>query len=118
MAQKTKVILAQLGSPKSTKVSDVRAYLKEFLGDPRVVDANPVFWKIILYLFILPFRPKKSAEAYARIEEKEGFPLVLNTERLAQALKPNLDQNLELDHVFLLTHPRLRDVLDLWEKQP
>lgn len=118
MTQKTKVILAQLGSPKSTKVSDVRAYLREFLGDPRVVDANPVIWKIILNLFVLPFRPKRSAEAYSRIQEKDGFPLVLNTERFAHAVRPQLDQNLELNHVFLLSHPRLKDVLEKWEKEP
>lgn len=118
MTQKTKVILAQLGSPKSTKVSDVREYLREFLGDPRVIDINPLLWKIILNLFILPFRPKQSAAAYSRIEEKDGFPLILNTERFAQALKPHLDQNLELNHVFLLSHPRLRNVLDTWEKEP
>lgn len=118
MGQKTKVILAQLGSPKSTKVSDVRAYLKEFLGDPRVIDINPFVWKIILNLFVLPFRPKRSAQAYARIEEKEGFPLVLNTERFARALRPRLEPNLELNHVFLLSHPRLKDVLDEWEQEP
>lgn len=118
MGQKTKVILAQLGSPRSTKVSDVRAYLKEFLGDPRVIDINPFLWKIILHLFILPFRPKRSAEAYGRIEEKDGFPLILNTEKFAHALKPQLDRNLELNHVFLLSHPRVKDVLDEWEKEP
>ncbi len=118
MGQKTKVILAQLGSPKSTKVSDVRSYLREFLGDPRVIDINPFLWKIILNLFILPFRPKKSAAAYGRIEEKDGFPLVLNTEKFAHAVRPHLDQNLELNHVFLLSHPRLKDVLDSWEKEP
>ncbi len=118
MGQKTKIILAQLGSPRSTKVSDVRSYLKEFLGDPRVIDVNPFLWKIILYLFILPFRPKRSALAYSRIEEKDGFPLILNTEKFGQSLKPLLDQNLELNHVFLLSHPRLGHVLDSWEKEP
>lgn len=118
MGQKTKVILAQLGSPKSTKVSDVRAYLKEFLGDPRVIDINPYVWKIILNLFILPFRPKKSAEAYSRIAEKDGFPLVLNTEKFANAVRPKLDPNLELNHIFLLSYPRLNHILDEWEKEP
>jgi protoheme ferro-lyase len=33
MAEKIKVVLGQLGSPKSTKVSDVREFLREFLGD-------------------------------------------------------------------------------------
>ena len=57
MKRKTKVVLVQLGSPKSPAVSDVRKYLKEFLGDPRVVDINPLAWKLILNLFVLPFLP-------------------------------------------------------------
>ena len=117
MSEKIKIVLGQLGSPKSTKVSDVRSYLREFLGDPRVVDINPLLWKIILNLFVLPFRPKKSAALYARILEKDGFPLITNTQKVATALKPLLDSNLELDHVFLLSSPKVPDVLDAWEKE-
>jgi ferrochelatase len=117
MSEKTKIILGQLGSPKSPKTSDVRHFLKEFLGDPRVVDINPLLWKIILNLFVLPFRPKKSAKAYSRIWKPEGFPLVTNTEKVANALRPKLDSNLELDHVFLLCEPRLSGVLNRWESE-
>lgn len=117
MADKIKVILGQLGSPKSTKVSDVRQFLKEFLSDPRVVDLNPLVWKIILNLFVLPFRPKRSAEAYGRIYEKEGFPLITNTEKVAKALTPELDPNLELEYAFLLADPRVGEVYDKWEKE-
>src|SRR6476620_10095203 len=117
MAEKIKVILGQLGSPKSTKVSDVREFLREFLGDPRVVDAHPLVWKIILNLFVLPFRPKRSAEAYSRIYKDGGFPLITNTKSVADALRPKLDPNLELNHAFLLASPRASDVLDEWEKE-
>lgn len=117
MSEKIKVILGQLGSPKSTKVSDVRNYLREFLGDPRVVDINPLLWKLILNLFVLPFRPKKSARAYSRIFEKDGFPLVTNTVKVTNAIRPHLDSNLELNHLFLLSHPRLNEVLDTWEAE-
>jgi ferrochelatase len=117
MAEKIKVILGQLGSPESTKVSHVRDYLREFLGDPRVVDINPWLWKIILNLFVLPFRPKRSAEAYGRILEPEGFPLITNTQKMADALRTQLDSNLELNHAFLLSHPRLGVVLDEWERE-
>src|SRR5690606_10887995 len=105
MAEKIKVILGQLGSPKSTKIADVREFLREFLGDPRVVDANPWVWKIILNLFVLPFRPKRSAEAYSRIYEEGGFPLITNTKKVADALRPLMDSNIELEHAFLLASP-------------
>ena len=117
MSEKIKVILGQLGSPKSTKVSDVREFLREFLGDPRVVDINPLLWKMILNLFVLPFRPKQSAKAYSRIHTPQGFPLITNTEKVAEALRPHLDSNLELNHIFLLSNPRAHVIFDAWEKE-
>jgi hypothetical protein len=87
------------------------------LGDPRVVDINQTLWKIILYLFVLPFRPKKSAQAYSRIWDGSGFPLVKITELFAQKLKPHLDDNIELNHCFLLSNPRVEDLFLEWEKE-
>ena len=119
--RKTKVVLVQLGSPKSPKVSDVRAYLREFLGDPRVVDINPLLWKIILNLFVLPFRPKRSAEAYARIwdEKNQTFPLISITKSFAEKVEKFIPQkaktNIEINHAFLLSEPRVSDVWNSWE---
>lgn len=117
MYRKTKIVLGQLGSPKSLSTKDVRAYLREFLGDPRVVDINPIIWKIILNLFVLPFRPKKSAKAYSRIYEDGKFPLIENTKKFAAESGAVLDSNLELEYCFLLSQPRLADVFDRWEEE-
>ena len=65
--RKTKVVFVQLGSPSEPTPRALRKYLREFLGDPRVIDINPWLWKLILNFFVLPFRPKKSAKLY------EGF---------------------------------------------
>ena len=81
--KKLGILLIQLGSPKSPEVSDVKAYLKEFLGDPRVVDNQSLLWKIVLNLFILPSRSPKSAKAYNAIWTGETFPLFLHTEAFA-----------------------------------
>ena len=115
---KVKIVLVQLGSPKTPKVSHVRSYLREFLGDPRVVDINPILWKIILNLFVLPFRPKKSAEAYSRIWDGEKFPLIENTRTMANAVSEELaSDDIEVNYAFLLSYPRVGDVLDSWEKE-
>lgn len=115
---KVKVVIGQLGSPKTAKPQDVRVFLKEFLGDPRVVDLPRWLWNIILYCFVLTFRPKKSAKAYARIWDGTGFPLVKTTAKVAEALKPHLDPNLELNHAFLVCDPRPGQIFDEWEKEP
>ena len=77
---KRAVLFLNLGSPESTKVGDVRNYLREFLSDPRVIDRNPVARFLILNLFILPFRPKRSAEAYSRIWTAKGSPLITSSQ--------------------------------------
>src|SRR5262245_11810400 len=63
----TGLLLVNLGTPKSPKPSDVRPYLREFLSDPRVLDMPAVRRFLVLNLLILPFRPKKSGEAYEKI---------------------------------------------------
>ncbi|WP_419168412.1 ferrochelatase [Halobacteriovorax sp.] len=112
-----KVVLVQLGSPKSPKVSDVRSYLKEFLGDPRVVDINPTLWKIILNLFVIPFRPKRSAALYSRIWEGNEFPLTRITREFTHKVNELTPEHIEVEHAFLLCEPRVADVYAKWEKE-
>lgn len=68
-AEKAKitVILANLGTPDAPTAPAVRKFLKQFLSDQRVIEIPKPLWQIILRLFILPFRPKRVAHAYASI---------------------------------------------------
>ena len=86
---KTGVLLINLGTPNSTGWWDIRKYLKEFLSDRRVIEGNPFLWPIILNLFILTFRPSKTAKAYKKIwmKEKNMSPLRYYTQM--QSLKLN-----------------------------
>ena len=92
---KTGVLLVNLGTPDSTSWLDIRRYLKEFLSDKRVIEVNPIIWKIILNLFILNFRPSKTAEAYKKIwMQKENMsPLryytIMQTKKLQKKLSKN-----------------------------
>ena len=82
---KTGVLIINLGTPDSTKWWDIRKYLNEFLSDKRVIEVNPIIWKIILNLFILTFRPSKTAHAYKKIWRKETneSPLLYFTKKQA-----------------------------------
>jgi len=73
-----------LGSPDSTKVSDVRKYLLEFLMDERVIDYPLVPRTLLVKGIIVPFRAGKSAAAYRSIWTDQGSPLI-HTSRLLQA---------------------------------
>jgi len=90
---KTGIALMNIGSPESLEVKDVREYLRQFLGDGRVVDLNPIIRWLVLNLFILPSRPQESAEAYSSIwDEDRGSPLIYHTEDLAVKLRERLGE--------------------------
>lgn len=87
---KRAVLLVNLGSPDSTSVSDVRRYLREFLGDERVLDLSaPLRW-LLLEGIILRTRPKKSAHAYEQIWTKDGSPLILTSISVQRKLQDEL----------------------------
>ena len=85
---KTGVLIVNLGTPDSTDWLDIRKYLKEFLSDRRVIEVNPFLWQIILNLFILTFRPSKTAKAYKKIwmKNKNMSPLRYYTEMQSSKL--------------------------------
>ena len=89
---KTGVLLVNLGTPDSTSWWDIRKYLKEFLSDRRVIEVNPLIWQIILNVFILTFRPSKTAHAYKQIWRKESneSPLMFYTRSQAEKLNQKI----------------------------
>lgn len=81
------LLLANLGSPRSTSVKDVRSYLNQFLMDPYVIDL-PWPMRRLLVALILLNRPAKSAAAYASIWWPEGSPLIVISQQLTDAVRP------------------------------
>ena len=82
---KRAVLLANLGSPDNPDVPSVRRYLKQFLMDPYVIQLPWMLRWMIVNLFVLPFRPTNSAEAYSSVWTDKGSPLiVLSREMLAR----------------------------------
>ena len=76
-ASKTAVLLLNLGTPSAPTPKAVRAYLKEFLSDPRVVEIPRFIWWFILNGIILPIRSSASAKKYASIWLPQlGSPLM------------------------------------------
>ena len=57
MQAMTAVLLINLGTPEAPTAPAVRRYLKEFLGDPRVVEIPRAVWLPILHGIILNLRP-------------------------------------------------------------
>ena len=70
------VLLANLGSPDSFQVKDVREYLLEFLMDSRVLDFHYLARWLLVRGIIVPFRASKSAAKYKTIWTENGSPLI------------------------------------------
>ena len=112
---KTGILLVNLGTPDSTSWLDIRKYLKEFLSDRRVIEVNPIVWQIILNLFILTFRPSKTAKAYKEIwMEKENMsPLRYYTQKQTQKLRKIItNPNIEIDFAMRYGNPSIKSVMN------
>jgi ferrochelatase len=85
------VLLIQLGTPDAPTTRALRRYLRQFLGDPRVIEAPRLPWWFVLHFRILPSRPKQSAAKYRRIwNAQTGSPLLHFTRLQAEALQRRL----------------------------
>jgi ferrochelatase len=96
MVNKIGIILMNLGSPDSTGVKDVRAYLMQFLMDKRVIDYPYLSRKLLVGALIVPARAPKSAAAYKTIWTKQGSPLIVLTRQLKEALQELIAEPVEM----------------------
>ena len=113
--KKTGVLLIQLGTPDSPRLSDVRSYLSEFLNDPRVIDLPYLIRKILVNGIIVPFRAPKSAKIYKELWELgEGkSPLLTHTQALQALLQKNFEgENVTVEMAMRYKNPSLDSVLE------
>lgn len=109
--KKTGVLLINTGSTAKPEIPETRAYLRQFLSDPRIIDLPG--WKrwAIVNLFILPFRPKRTAEAYRAVWTERGSPLIALSGDLRDALAARMP-----DHVVRIGMaygvPSIPDAMD------
>ena len=108
---KTGVLIINLGTPDSTNWLDIRKYLKEFLSDRRVIEVNPIIWQVILNLFILTFRPSKTAKAYKEIWMKEEniSPLLYYTKKQAEKVSFSIkEEKIIIDFAMRYGNPSIK----------
>ncbi|WP_296620080.1 ferrochelatase [Marivirga sp.] len=109
---KTGVLLVNLGTPDSTKTSDVRKYLREFLMDKRVIDIPFIYRWMLVNLIIAPFRAPKSAKEYRKLWVDRGSPLKFYGEDVRDMLQDELDEEYVVALAMRYQSPSIQDALD------
>lgn len=102
------ILLVNLGTPAAPTPPAVRAYLAEFLSDPRVVALPRWLWLPILHGIVLRRRPRESAHKYAQIWMPEGSPLAVYTARQARLLAEKTGER--VDYAMRYGAPAVRAV--------
>ena len=116
---KTGVLLINLGTPDSTVGQIFEKYLKEFLSDNRVIEVNPIIWQIVLNLFILTFRPSKTAKAYKEIwmKNENKSPLRFFTEMQTEKLNKKIgDEKIIVDFAMRYGNPSIKSKIESMHK--
>ncbi|MCG5531636.1 ferrochelatase [Halorhodospira halochloris] len=86
------VLVANLGTPDEPTTNALRRYLREFLGDPRVIEIPKWRWWPILFGLVLRTRPPKSAAAYQQVWREDGSPLLKIGERQVEGIQRRLQE--------------------------
>jgi ferrochelatase len=105
------VLLINVGTPDKAEVKAVRRFLSQFLNDRRVMDMPWLLRKILVNLIIVPFRAPKSTKLYEKLWTTEGSPLLLNTEKFADRLRPVLGENYRVFTAMRYGNPSLKKAL-------
>jgi ferrochelatase len=111
-SEKVGVLLINLGTPDSPEPGAIRAYLREFLSDARVVEIPWFIWQPILRGLILPTRPRRSAHAYKQVWTPEGSPLAAISARQAGPLAGAFGPQVEIDWAMRYGSPSIGARID------
>lgn len=112
MKAKKGVLLINLGTPDSPKVSDVRKYLDEFLMDGRVIDIGTIQRNLLVRGAIVPFRSPKTAKLYNEIWDKEkGSPLLYISELQTELLREELGDDYQVELAMRYQQPSIEEAL-------
>lgn len=112
------VLLMNLGTPEGTTYRPMRAYLKEFLSDRRVIETSRWLWWPLLNLVILTTRPSRKGKDYASVwnNERDEGPLKTitrsQTEQLAARLTAEHGERLVFDWAMRYGLPDVKSRLE------
>ncbi len=110
--KRTALLLINLGTPDAPTIKSVRRYLSQFLNDKQVITVPWLFRKLLVNLFIIPFRLKNSTRLYRQLWTPEGSPLAIYIKLLKEKLQKKVDPSTTVYAAMRYQHPSLKSTLD------
>lgn len=119
---KAAVLMVWLGTPQAPDVAAVRRFTGTFLSDPRVVEVPRLIWWLILHGAILPFRPRRTARAYAEIWHEYGDSPLRHYSRaqcaaLAKRFADRYGEQVIVANAVTYGSPSIAECLDEFSRQ-
>ena len=115
------VLVVNLGTPDSPSYFAVQRYLREFLGDRRVINTSRLIWLPLLFGVILPFRPFRTVHKYRSIWLPEGSPLAVYSKRLSakigRVLQTDLGDRVRVELAMTYGNPGIAQALEALSAQ-
>ena len=115
------VLLVNLGTPDSPSYFAVQRYLRQFLGDRRVINTSRFIWLPLLYGVILPFRPLKTVRNYRKIWMRGGSPLAVYSKRLTDkvgaVLQSRIGDDVRVALAMTYGNPSIADAIKALAEQ-
>ncbi|MFT4779677.1 MAG: ferrochelatase [Flavobacteriales bacterium] len=114
---KTGILIINLGTPDAPTPRSVGRYLREFLGDERVIDIPWLGRKILVNGIIAPTRKYKSAREYKKVWTDNGSPLLLHAVALKEKLQERFKgEDTTVEMAMRYQSPSMKSVLDKMNK--
>ncbi|MFT5979548.1 MAG: ferrochelatase [Flavobacteriales bacterium] len=114
---KTGILIINLGTPDAPTPRSVGRYLREFLGDERVIDIPWLGRKILVNGIIAPTRKYKSAREYKKVWTDKGSPLLLHAVALKEKLQERFKgEDTTVEMAMRYQSPSMKSVLDKMNK--
>ncbi|PCI32413.1 MAG: ferrochelatase [Flavobacteriaceae bacterium] len=103
------ILLINLGSPESPKVTDVKKYLTEFLTDKYVIDMPFLLRHFLVRGIIIPKRVRNSAKLYKSIWTEDGSPLIVHSKNLTSKVRLKSERPVALGMRY--GNPSIKDAI-------
>lgn len=105
------VLMISLGTPDSPGWFDVASYLREFLGDGRIINIPSLLRYMLVNLIIVPTRTFSSSKSYKELWTDRGSPLKYHMEDLTAKVQEDLKETHDVFYAMRYKNPSVKNLL-------